>query len=93
MYDIMVDRISTDDSMLLKTVSPSFTSLNMHRHDSQTEINNYYINYIDDQLIQTELKTLEDRTTMSVLEENSCRLEVSELVEEVIRIIIKFNRI
>jgi hypothetical protein len=72
MYDNMVDRTSTNDSMLL-TKSPSVTSINMHRHDSQTEMNNYYINYID------------DRTSMSVIEENSCRLEVSQLVEEVIK--------
>ncbi len=93
MYDNMVDRTSTNDSMLFtETVSPSITSISMHRCNSQTEINNYYINYIDDRSIQTELKTLEvddDRTSISIIEENSCRLEVSQLVEEVIEIIIE----
>ena len=59
-------------------------------HDSQLEINKYYINYIDESSIQTELKALnadQERTSIYSTQENSCRLEVSELVEEVISVV------
>ena len=56
--------------------------------DSPVEINEYYINYIEDSSIPNELK-ISDRRSVSPLEEYSSRLEVSELVEEVIRIIKK----
>jgi hypothetical protein len=86
----MVDTPSTNDPTLVtetEIISSSFVPLNIDRHDSQIEINNYYINHTDDLLGQSEFKTLElneDLTSMSIIEENSCRLEVSELLEEVI---------
>jgi hypothetical protein len=86
MVDKTPTNIPTDDPTLI--IENETTPLNIHRHDSQIEINNYYINYIDDLSIQSELKRLEineDRTSMSIIEKNSCRLEVSQLVEEVIK--------
>jgi hypothetical protein len=90
----MVDKTPTnipiDETTLTienETISTSIVPLNIHRHDSKIEINNYYINYIDDLSVQSEFKTLEineDKTSISFIEKNSCRLEVSQLIEEVI---------
>ncbi|CAF0728517.1 unnamed protein product [Rotaria sp. Silwood1] len=81
--------VSTIDSTLItesETLSNSFAPFNIHKHESQIELNNYYINYIDDSLVQSESKTIEmneNLTSMSVSKENSCRLEVSQLPEEI----------
>jgi len=85
MTDTTSTNIPTDHSPLItetETTSTSFASLNIHRHDSQIEINNYYINSVDDLSVQSQFKTLEKN---SIIEENSCQLEVSELLEEVIK--------
>ncbi len=74
------------------TTSSSFVPENIHWHDCQTEINNYYINYIDDLSTQPELITPEineDIRSMSAVERSSCRLEVSQLGEEVTTVSIK----
>jgi len=85
MVDTTPTNIPTDDPILI--IESEITPLNIHRHDSPIEINNYYINYIDDLSIQSELKRLEineDRRSMSIIEKNSCQLEISQLLEEVI---------
>ncbi|CAF0912352.1 unnamed protein product [Rotaria sordida] len=79
---------NVDSTLITETeiLSNSFVPINIYRHDSQIELNNYYINYIDDRLVQSELKTVEmndNLTSMSVIEENSCQLEVSQLPEEI----------
>ncbi len=90
MVDITPANNPSDDLVLItepEIISTSFVPLNIHRRDSQIELNNYYINYIDDLSIPSEFKTLEtndDITSMSMNEENSCQLEVSQLLEEVI---------
>jgi hypothetical protein len=86
MVDTTTTAISIDDPLLIsesETLSPSLSPLNISRHDSRTEINNYYINYIDDaSLVQSDLKSL-------AIKENVYQLEVSQLPEEVL----KFNLI
>ncbi|CAF4051551.1 unnamed protein product [Rotaria sp. Silwood2] len=81
--------VPTGDSTLITetgTISNSFAPFNIHKHDSQIELNNYYINYIDEPLVQSKLKTIEmneNLTATSIIDENSCRLEVSQLPEEI----------
>jgi hypothetical protein len=88
MVDTTITKISTDEPTLVsetETLSSSFTSLNLRRENSQTEISDYYINYIDDPSIQSELKMTTDNSSISNAE-SSCRLEVSQLPEEVIKL-------
>jgi hypothetical protein len=87
MVDTIPTNVPNDDPMLItktETISTSFTPLDIHRHDSQIEINNYYINYIDDQSDLKTLKINEGVRSMSIIEKNSCQLEISQLLEEVI---------
>lgn len=82
MVDTTHTNISTDNSASItdtETISTYFISSDISRHDSQIEIKNYYINYIDDLSIQPECKTLEM---------NACRLELSQLPEEVIKFLL-----
>jgi hypothetical protein len=89
MVDTTTTVVANNESIPIiesETLSSSLTSLNIHREDSQIEINNYYINYIDDPSVPSESKTLEmnkDNTSISIIDENSCRLEISQLPEEV----------
>ncbi|CAF4643288.1 unnamed protein product [Rotaria socialis] len=68
------------------TISNSFSPINIHTHDSQIEIDKYYINYIDDSLVETQSETIEKNKNLQSIckiEDNSCRLEVSQLPEEI----------
>ncbi|CAF1665756.1 unnamed protein product [Rotaria magnacalcarata] len=68
------------------TMSNSFLPNNIHAHDSQIEIDNYCINYIDDSLVETQSETIEKNKKLQSIckiEDNSCRLEVSQLPEEI----------
>lgn len=53
-----------------------------------TPTDEYFINYIEETTIANELQTSE-RKSISPFEEYSCRLDASELVEEVIEILPK----
>lgn len=78
----------------LETISNSFDPIHTHRNDAQVELNKYYINYIDDPLDENESNTEENNekiTSVTMAEDNSCQLEVSELPKEVI--LIRCNQI
>jgi len=86
MADATTANNPTGDRTLItetETFSTSFSPLNIHRYDSQIDLNSYYINYIDDPSVQLDLITLENKTSTSVIDENSCRVVVTQLPEEV----------
>ena len=89
MADITTANISNNSLISvqeLETLSTSVEPLNIRRHDSQTEINNYYINYVDDSLVPSTSKAFkmnENRAAVFINGENSCQLEISHLPEMV----------
>lgn len=79
MVDTTLTKTSTDNTCL--------TSSDIPRHDLDIELNNYYINYIDDLTDQSELKTFEINENKT-----SCQLAISDLPEEVIKFLFKSNK-
>ena len=81
----MIDSTSTDHTVQeTVTSSDGSNSLDIHRHDSQTDMKKYVINYVDETSIQSDFKSLSMDKNLSSPKETSSRLEVSQLPEEVV---------
>ena len=87
MVDTPVTSVFLDESLVIdemKTVSNPSVLLHTPQCDSQNDINDYFINYIDESSTQLDSASPAMTAMIDAAEENSSQLEVSQLPDEVL---------
>lgn len=85
----LITKTLQETSDMEETITPSnaSSSLDVHRHNSEMDVNQYVINYVDDTLTSSNLKSPSMDKASGPSKDNGSRLEVSQLPDEVVAIL------